>query len=243
MVGWLDFFGKLIEYVAKKLLDKTIHPASPCRKAACQAFVRLFDSIVTIEYLTKDFLCVIKKDIESESRSHIDKWLKYAAEELDQSSDEFLESVAHVTGAVALYDSDLSKLLGNVVRGKKGLLLVSTFPELHKHLFLRAEEPGVISFTKPDNSLSNIEIEIYYEDLKNKRLKLPSTEWPNGVIGTLIERHVIKAIINEENSEELLLMADSIERHLQVLKEARQAIAKFIRTEFSIEDLLFVTKK
>ena len=102
MIGWLDFFGKLIEHVAKKLLDKTIHPASPSRKAACQAFVRLFDSIVTIEYLTKDFLCVMKKDIE---------------------------------------------------------------------------------------------------------------------------------------------MADSIERHLQVLKEARQALARFIRTEFSIEDLLFVTKK
>ena len=241
MFSWIGFFGKLVEHIAKKVVDKTIDPTSDSRKGACKAFIALHDAIIAIEFLTADFIAVLE-DAKLGKKS-IKQWMQNHAEELDLVSSNFLDSMSNLSGAIAFYDPNLSNLLSVVISNKKGFLRVASFPSLGKRIILGIDERGLLNYTEPDDEVMRVDLNYYYEKINKMNNAGIQLEWPEGVVAALLRDHVVHRSLDIADRERVDSMVRVMRQHLEVLKQARTSLRSFIREEFSIEDLLFVTRR
>ena len=161
MFSWIGFFGVLVEYIAKKVADKTIDPLLDRRKGACKAFIALYDAIISLEFLTADFITNAER-VRQGDRKDIKQWIQNYAKEVDLASSNFLDAMTTLGAAIAIYDPNLSTLLSAVAKGKKGYLRVASFPSLGKRMILGVDGNGLFDYTEPDDEVMEVDLDSYY---------------------------------------------------------------------------------
>ena len=246
MITWVGFIGKLVEYLAKKIIDKTIDPTLiDERKRACKSFLDFYDSILRLEFLCEEIVEFLKSQTQNDTINLNDDWLKNTSEKIDSASYEFIAKLKELTLVIHFYDKDLSRLLSEIKRGKKGFLeTASSFPQNMIFKINSSTTQDIqpsFEYTIPSDELIKIDLDEYYNSLKSK--KISDIEWPNDVLLSIVSSRFFEKQINILEQEEVINLINTIQKHISFLIKAREKLNEFIRTEFAIEDLLYFTKR
>lgn len=124
MIGWIGFIGKVVEFVATKLIGKRIDLALDDKKRACKAFLNLYDSVIHLEQVTR----VINSDLELIITGKKDRiysfWLERMSPQIDSASTEFLNGIHELWQAIEVLDPNLVLLFSSIKRGKKTVCVI-----------------------------------------------------------------------------------------------------------------------
>src|SRR5688500_7482734 len=102
MLTWLAFSGKVIEYIATKLLGKQLDLARDDRKRACLRCINFLDAFDTLHARFSAFLHLIDSFAAGRNtklyRSHLDE----VTRDLQSASDEFLRNLSGLIKAISV---------------------------------------------------------------------------------------------------------------------------------------------
>lgn len=126
VLTWMGFIGKLIEFMATKLIGKRLDLALDKKKKACKTFLEFLDSFSRLESLFDQFVKYVESLVAGRN-SHIYKaHLEKFTSELSDASKDFLKNLEAVGKVVYLYDPNLTRLFSRVMRVKLSLLTLIT---------------------------------------------------------------------------------------------------------------------
>jgi hypothetical protein len=240
-----SFWSTILQYVATKLLDKTVGPGCPSRTDACRTFLALHSTLADAEHLAVEVMALMP-DPDERRLKEVMQWLASHCARLDEVSAQFLDSLPRILESVTLYDPRLGKMLRKVVAGKKRFLLVASFPKIleaiSEQIRYQDELESALALTIL-TAPSTDELDTIYDGVGQRISREDTIEWPEGVIASLAKAHLAKRVFRKKDRHDLAALHRLLVEQAGELKAARETLAEFIRSEFSIEDLLWVTRE
>lgn len=251
MITGADFIGKLIEFLATKLLGKRLDLALDDKKRACRAFINLYESISKLELITGTIISRLELIVQNKKDRIYSRWLEELAPQVDSTSVDLLRSIDDLGPVVSLFDPDLAALFSRLVQGKKGIFFyvpsVSSVRSFRFEIKWKESSPArsksleAIKYTKLSKEVTLDDLEGAYAGIK-RLAGIPKIEWPRDVLSALIQDKLIEDYLNPTDKTKIKELYDALKTHLEVLIQAREKLGEFIKSRFSIEDLLYVMK-
>jgi hypothetical protein len=241
VLGWLGFIGKLFQFCLEKVIGKKIDLAQDQRKRSATAFLRLYNSLQSLENLCATFLHIARPVVVGERKRLRNESFRVLSQEADRASEEFLASAKDLIGALQIFDPTLALMLGQVQHGKFTFLAASSgFEKILSPLDSRANHKGVleqVTYTGPSADLEAIDFEGLYQTIEGcgdgpwQRdwhpelisgelvIKRVPTEWPKDSLLNLLEGRIVDHVLLPTDIEQIKALSDLTERHLAVLSE------------------------
>lgn len=248
MVTWLGFIGKMIEFMATKLMGKRIDLSLDQKRKAGRTFVRLHHILLELEEATKDLIQNIDKPmIDGLAR---EAWLFNLDSDVSRLSNEFLNLTDKLHEVLNIFDPNLSLALSELRYYKFALLVAAS------HSFKRTSDDedsvAMIEYQYPDDKMLDISFEEHYRWILSNPDYFKKTyyddselEWPQNVLlGSagaydLIEEDSVKRGTIEEQREDIERLRRILKLHAEVISQANKRLREFIAVNFSIADVLY----
>jgi len=104
-----------------------------------------------------------------------------------------------------------------------------------------------IKYDKPIDKVMEIDLEEHYQWLKKVGDVYSldyDLEWPRNILVHFFnEEDIEDGRINIKNKESLIEFYNLLKPHAEILTKARERLRALIKSEFSIEDVLFVSNR
>jgi hypothetical protein len=173
------------------------------------------------------------------------------AREADAASHSFLESFHALHDVIGIYDQQLALLLCGVAHMKQGFLMTCCSTRMRFELLPNPESVFAIGYSAPTDWLMTADLEDSYRtagaiaerlgphrDILHRDIRW---EWPEDVLLCLVQDNLVEERIPDNGTTQLAVLSNMVSRFLPHLTGAREALARFIRENFSVEDLLYVS--
>jgi hypothetical protein len=251
MITGAAFIGKLIEFLATKLLGKRLDLALDDKKRACRAFIDLYESISKLELITGTIVSKLELIVQNKKDRIYSRWLEELSPQVDATSVDVLRSIDSLGPVVSLFDPDLAALFSRLVEGKKGMFFYVPSVSVRSFRFeikwkestppARSKSLEAIKYTKLSREVTLDDLEGAYAGIK-KLAGIPKVKWPRDVLSALIQDNLTEDYINPTDKTKIKELYDALRTHREVLIQAREKLGEFVKNRFSIEDLLYVMK-
>ncbi|HEY9116550.1 MAG TPA: hypothetical protein VIN11_01925 [Roseivirga sp.] len=245
MLTGQGLIGKLVYFLATKLIEKKLDLALDDKKRACRAFVELYYCTDKLEDITNEFLKELKRSKNELQGGGLPNLFALHGRSLDALSSRFLEIGAELHRAVELYDETLADTVDQLFRFKYSFLYFAA--NSIEILPKEGERNRLLKFPVPSARVLDIDMESYYQWVKTHKdadfSEIYLTEWPANVLAYSIFGGDFPEVTIEISDPEAVAQFSSIlEEHGKVLSQARQQLREFVKDNFSIEDVLYVSK-
>lgn len=252
MFPWSAFVGKLVDFLLSKLVGKQVELALDDRKRAAKAFLRFYDAIVQLELLGTSFINEVRPFLEGQKPRLYQAAFTALAKEADQESTEFLVALKQLHLIIDLYDPDLACVLVGVRAVKQGIV-ISSFTQCMRFGFAQnSDSVFALSYTAPSKRLLE---ENFRETLEsslliarellasNRRVVSPWADWPKDLLFEAIENNFEYGVIEANRIDQVRSLCDLLETSLPLLSQAKAKLRTFIQEKFTLEDLLYASKR
>ncbi len=248
MITWVPLAGRLVEFIATKLLGNKLDATLDDKKGACRAFLELHDALFEVEQLTNKFIHMLERVAREHKPRLYGAWLRGLQVEVAGCTSRFIAAADHVSRVLEVLDPALFLTFGQMRKSRTGL--VAAVSRVFSGQVVRFEvqwqqsEPPDrllgISYTSPPTSVMNLDLEALYQSVRGM-------EVPRGMFGGGID--MLARNLPEENAVEVLVpddvsgiarLAARCREHVQPVAAARAKLHEFVAAEFSIDDLLYV---
>lgn len=233
--------GKLVLFVAEKLIGHEIALALDEKKRTCRAFVELYHCLDRLEELNSRFIPLMTDGIEQGGILVGDLLLILPA--VDGVSQRFLDVRGELHHALTVLDPTLAESVGQLYAAKGSFLFMVAKA-------LRYEEPAhrnqVVEYMEPDGKILELDMDAYYEWVrsspKTSNYEVAKLEWPQNLLWydeTEAAFHPASLVLTDPGSLERFRKV--LTDHGRVLSEARVRIREFVASKFTVEDILYVS--
>jgi len=250
MIAWAQLVAKVIEVLLAKTAGRELENRLDKKKAAVRAFLDLHESLLILEHATEMFTAEAKA-VSNGSKPRLFRMpLKKVAEEADRGSQLFLKSVGDLHSVIAIYDPALATLLWGI-GGFKFLLLQGLAREFQSLAQFKVvpnpDSVFFVEFSSPSCGDIGSELDQWYgwvAELNQKvgpapdfRSQLPGG-WKKDGLRSRLKALTTLERFADNDTEQLVSLAQRLEGHAAVLSTTRNSLACFIRERFVIDDLL-----
>jgi hypothetical protein len=225
MIAWAGLLGKIIEFVAIKLVGARIDLSLSDKKKAGSLFMGLYVSISQLEALVSEIVSELKEVTEIEGATLRSSWLSRTPDAIQEVSEKFLKSFGELHSIVSIYDAELGQAISALAYSK--FLFIS-------RVRLLANDKGFgygLAFESPADEL----VKFVQRDWREKDIAVAigdmTRHWENLIITD-------KVLVNDK--EKIKGLYAILKNHLSILSAARARLRELMATKFSIEDLLHV---
>jgi hypothetical protein len=157
----MGFIGKLVEFVATKLVGRKLDLAMDEKKKACKAFLKLLDSLSELERLFSEFVKYVETLVAGRNshiyRAHIER----ITSKLNDASKGFLNSLETLGPVISLYDPHLTRLLSSMMHMKlRFVLMASQFFQASNEEYSQDDSVSVeqVVETLDDRGFEHVEV-------------------------------------------------------------------------------------
>lgn len=243
MLTGLGLIGKLIEFLATKLIGRKIDLSLDDRRRACRAFAELYYCVDRLEEITSIFLNELEF-LHSDSAYDIINEYHNQSYSIDSVSRRFLELEAELRWTLDVFDPTLAAAVDQLYRFKYSFLyFISNSIELKA-----GEGKGLqgLTYKDPSPRILKIDMESYYEWVKQhqgKEIDRAAVEWPlNFLWFSEFEEEFTDVSFGVNDLEAAMHFRDVVKAHSKVLAEAREKLREFLIANFKLEEVLYVSK-
>jgi hypothetical protein len=269
MLGWLEFLGKLFEFVTTKFVGAHLDLKLDQKARACRGLLRFYDLVLELEGLAAAGATTLEPIIRGQKTRLYPPALKQLARRSDTLSEHFLVELTQLIRALEILEPALAKLLSSVAVGKRSLISrnppSAIFDRIASKCTVSTKEgigtclgfdtPSPQSLTAFETAYSSIPLNalIQMQAERRKFLHLVEEElftteqeqlfWDPGdpdLLNSIVPRHQVHALVLEPEDYPLIRsLHDAFKAHGVLLHTTRTAVRAFIAERFSLEDLLY----
>ena len=239
--------AKLVEFVLTTIVGKQLDLRLDDRKRVSRAFLALFDAILEVERVVKEFKDHLAPVIKGRRGFWMPKaWSLDYFSRAQKASDHFVDALTKVGSAISIYDLSLRLLLDDIYRSKT--LLVRSplqFEELNFEVEYNEATFKRLVYSVPSAALDSKAFERLRKTVENISEALLSQDLRAEPSAFTIEpptlsEYLVEQEILPDDDLGVSSLYTFLEKHLQALASARESLAKFMRDNFKIEDLMIV---
>jgi len=253
MITWSGFISKIIEYAIKKIADKRIGLSNDKKYIASKTFLELYENLIDIENVTKEVVNSIDLIVEEKKPVLFYQAIISIAPSILNTSNSFLNSLNKTGPVLSLYDPKLANILFLHRRGKGGYIseLVRNIESNHEFKvraiaqrnldYLRYTTPMMMGVEEKLNQLDlrYKEYDDKYEDSELSNLGRQLSISDNPILNEL----EVNSFEVKNDIESLRNLRSLLIKHKSSLSHTRILLMNFIKSNFSIEDLLFADRR
>ena len=239
MVGWIEYIGRILSFTIEKVAGKKIDLTLDDRRKAARKFLCLYYAVSDLEILSKEVAVELRAIIQEKDPTLSREWFRDISAAIDETSQRFLEATQGLLEILRIFDPVLADTVSSLEAHKFSFLLIAArgFETVGDK-----NESTEIEYTRPSDQLSSLDLmENYNWYAAQRPLDHSKTiEWPSGVMLSFVadETDIRNERLNLRDAESMNRLADLLEHHLKSLSEARESLTKFLRENFTIDDLL-----
>jgi hypothetical protein len=258
MIPWAGFIGKFIDFFLSKI-GRVVDDDLDHKKRAAKAFLKLFETIETIEEVTTEFLMRVAPVVKGKKARLYSAWFTDIAQKLDTASTDFLKEIGELRSIVAIWDPQLADMLSVLGREKEDR--ASSFSELMKfNIEWEGSTLKRIIYSAPAQLVVAEDFERTYraipalarKDLMRSLVKakdfektyraIPALTWPKDLLRSLVEQNLVEGTIIPDNVDQIKWIYEQVSPSVPTIVAARERLGSFIRNNFSLEDLLYTKR-
>jgi hypothetical protein len=247
VVTWLGFIGKMVEFMATKLLGSSIDLSLDRKRKAARTFLRLHHILKELEAITLE----IHEKIGDPNRDYpLGKgaWLFNIDQEVTRLSNEFLHLALQLEDVLGIYDLNLAASLNHLRYSKFSMLAVAS--DAFRVLSRDADAQTEVRYSYPDLKLVSIDFEQHYNWLLQNPKALreyidtEQLEWPQSALigyveGELIHDDSVRRGTGEEHREDAERLCRVLREHASIVSNANEQLREFIAKNFELADVLY----
>jgi hypothetical protein len=245
MFIWAGLISKVVDLILKLIVDR-IPPKRDERKRAAQVFLELHEALAKLETVARDFLREVHPVLVGEKPRLYRAPFDSIARDADTASRAFVDSFRKLHRVIGIYDPKLALLLSGVSQFKQGLLASSFTEKMNFGLLPNPDSVFSIKYSAPSERLMTASLERSYEstcqiaDQRKGDGPFSLDEWPKDVLLSLVEDNLIEGTVPDNSVAEITAFYQIVTKYTPRLIHAREQLARFLRENFTIEDLLYV---
>ncbi|MCJ1881874.1 hypothetical protein [Pseudomonas nitroreducens] len=240
MITWGAVISKLVEHLAKSLINRTLRLKTNEKKRAARTLTRLSLNLQKLSELTERTIYEI--DLDNRDTCRVEgAWLSELKEDLELISNEFISTAKELELTLELFDKELRISLSKLMYGKFSFLVIAT----HGLEIIASQEPFQIEYSYPDKKILEIDYSKHYEWLKenSESQTIIKYEWPQDILfganGDLISTDALPKKGSPEYQNKLEKFIKILKQHNSQIKESNSLLTKLIQKEFSLADILY----
>jgi len=256
MLTSLALIGKVIEFLLTRIAGKKVDLSLDEKKRAAKAFVRLHEAILSLELILDNFLIYIEGFRVGRNSKIYEVHIKQRVlRNLEPASREFVDSLKQLTPVLSIYDPVLHHLLGEIYVLKLHLLTNFYYivrqsledpknyeSSLTKPIFFNISESDKrfcsLEFSMPTDELLEMDLAYLQQKLNEKLL----VEDQYLELLQIVRQNMETVQITYVQVDKLVALLPKLKEHRDNLDSARESLRKFIQDNFSLSDVLYVTK-
>ena len=242
MLTGQGLIGKLVLFMAEKLISHKLAISLDDRKRACRAFVELYYCLDRLEELNANAVELIDFGVVHGGILIGD--LEMLMPAVNTVSQRFLEIRGELSHALGLIDPALSDAVTQIYAAKGSFLLMLSDSLRYK---APAHDTTSVKYYAPDQKILEIDMNSYQEWVEQFSTESvydkPNLEWPQSLLwyGAFESGfHPAKLLLTDRVS--LSQFRTILIDHGAVLSLARAKMREFISNKFTTEDILYVSK-
>lgn len=241
MLTWMGFVAKIVEFAATEMLKKQIELEFDEKNRACKKSVRFFHAFDEMELILNDFIEYLEMFSSGEASRIYRNRITPITDRLAKASGEFVESLYAFVPVICVYEPSLSNLFYGRVHARKDFVNLSSFytgPKFFdggaRIMSFETTEVSKLSlslqFTTPSDNLMNMNLQdipaLHSDSINDPLVIVTQNEFTQESIGP-------------DERDKLIKLHESLQNHQSLIIDARDQLRKFIRTNFTLEDLLY----
>lgn len=237
MITGEGLIGKLALFIGEKLIGHKLMLSLDEKKRACRAFVELYYCLDRLEELNNRLVQSLGY------REILIGDLQLITPAIDTVSNRFLEIGGELYFALHLIDPTLAKTVGQICASKGSFLHMLSNSIISDVPNTAAE----IDYFEPDQRILSIDMDAFGQWVETASaasiFERDRLQWPQNLLwyGEFEEGfHPAKLVLND--SESLMRLRSILLQHGQHLSQARDSIRQLVAKNFTIEDVLYVSK-
>jgi hypothetical protein len=271
MITVLGLLGKAVDLIVSTVAKKTIDLTLDEKKQAAKAFIRLHESLSELEQVASEFLAYIQLLKVENGSVLFSSRLEHMSARLKPTGTEFVKALREVTPVLGFYSPELMLLLGQVGMGKFGLLknffflvqdanreeLAKTEPLAAMVYGMADEEAHAVSqmlqlTLTPQGRTSSLDFSIPNQRLLDDEfgiMNLSSAPDLEGHQDTfkidlfeVVKSNLDIIHIDGCDARKLVDLQARLEEQKKTLSDARESLRIFITEQFTVSDVLWVSK-
>ena len=168
MIVWQGLIGKMVGFLATKLLEQKIDLLLDDRRKAAKAFVRLYNAITELEQITSFLIKELNEIKKGNSKFISRRSLSFISKAIDVQSWAFLDSVRDLGSVVEMYDPVLAAELVQLSDYKASFLMRASRSFRHNDN-LSDEDQEFFTSVEPAEKFLEIDFERTYKWLQRGR--------------------------------------------------------------------------
>jgi hypothetical protein len=240
--------GKLVGFLATKLLGRRIDLALDERKRACRAFTELYYCLDRLEEITSIFLSEIDILLRETDDSKTAYWIinefHNQSHSIESLSQRFFELGSELAWAIQLFDPTLAASVNQLYRFKYSFLyFISNSIEVKEK---DGKPLQLLAYQEPSSKILSIDMDSYYDWVKEnegKSIERESVEWPiNFLEFSEFETGYTEIVFGVDDIEGARKFCDIIRTHATALGDAREKLRQVLISNFKIDEVLYVSK-
>jgi hypothetical protein len=245
MITGQGLIGKLVYFLATKLLGRQIDISLDDRKRACRAFTELYFCIEYLEELSDRILASLNEAIKTNDILYLISELHMVRKAIDSLSWRFLELGFELNWALEIFDPVLAHAVNQLYRFKFSFLhFISDSIEIKDK---GGKSNNIIKYMKASKRILSIDMESYYawiQESKDKKISDPDKlDWPIRMLEySVFSEDFVETEIEVEDEKALTALHNIIKEHNSNLTDAREKLREFLIKNFKVEEILFVSK-
>jgi hypothetical protein len=231
VITWVGFIGKLFEFALERIVGRKIDLGMDEKKQAARAFVRLYESMEVLEKSAGEFLVAIQPIVDGKKVRIYKAWMSRLPRDINQGSAEFLSVIQEVRRVVRFYDVDLAVFLSDILVNK---VRISAFDSMKFQIDWDEEHHlRGLSYTIPSESLMRAELQPFFPQ-KYGEIGM----WPENNLVALFERQVNEGTVAVDDVPKIIWLHQKASEQLPLLTQARKHLGEFIKTNFTLTELI-----
>lgn len=251
MLTGQGLIGKLVEFLATKLLGRKIDLALDDRKRACRAFTEFYYCIDRLEEITSTFLNEIDIALKGTNDPTVGGSAYWVINEfhnqsgaIETVSRRFLAIGSELGWAVEIFDPTLATAVDQLYRFKYSFLyFISNSIEIKDK---DGKKFQLLEYKEPSPKMLKIDMDSYYDWVKQnegEKIDRDAVEWPiNFLWFSEFEEGFTDVVFGVDDLEAARQFRDVIKTHAEALSEARKKLREFLIANFKLEEVLYVSK-
>jgi hypothetical protein len=240
LLGAMSLLGRIAELIAKYLQSKHLARDADKRGQACNSIVRLYYLLVDLKSLAEYVAESAKMAVRDGKPSLLAYTFRDTKRRIQSTSNDFVEAFHSIYQALEIFAPELGNALSAVTGWKLNLLWEISnyvvFEQEAEHLAIRK-----LKYLQPDERLLSLDIDSYVKRLVASEAaeRAPRFEWPETLFYSGSLDGFSPAQLEFVDFTELQNFATMLEQHIAVLNQGILALRKYIRTTFTIEEVLY----
>lgn len=242
MLTGQGLLGKLVMFVAEKLVGHKLALSLDERKRACRAFAELYYCLDRLEEINSRWIELLSLGMADGGLLIGD--LQCLVPSTSTVSGRLLEIRGELHFAIELLDPALARTVRQLYAAKGGLLSLLALGLDVESCHHSAKSVTYLSPNPKILRLDMVEFDNWVKQhASSAGYQSNQLEWPQNLLWFgEIEQGFADATLELANPESLSRLRNVLVEHGQVLAAAREKLREFVVARFSVEDVLYVSR-